>query len=160
MNITRLLSIAAMLGTSVMAITLPACKADRVSGPPVVHLDEDVCHECNMIISDERFATATMIDGPRGVEPRLFDDFNCQVRFEESNPDERIVERWSHDYVSSAWLNTETAVFLKSDDLHTPMASQVAAFASRDEAQKVQGEFGGEILTFAEAWSRLSTRSD
>ena len=134
---------------------LGACDRDVSDGPPNIRLDDSVCVQCNMIISDARFATATIIEGPRGPEPLLFDDFNCQVNHEVEHPEEHVLRRWSHDYKHARWIETGAAHFVMAKELRTPMASHTAAFATRDEAEAAAGAMGGETMDFKTAWKRL-----
>ena len=143
-----------VIGLSVSALLL-GCGGESADAPPTVLLGESICAECGMILSDERFATATIIDGERGPEARLFDDFNCQAIYESSHLEEPIVARWSHDYTTRAWLHTEHAVFVRSPRLMAPMASDVAAVSSRSAAEALAKDVEGEILTFEAAWSQL-----
>ena len=131
------------------------CEKQSVDAPPNIRIGDSVCDECNMIISDERWATATIVEGPRGPEPRLFDDFNCQVNYEVENPDLVVLGRWSHTHDSQQWLRTEDASFLMSLNLRTPMASNVAAFGSMSEANAAQAELAGDVMSFDVAWKRL-----
>ena len=147
----------AMLALPAAMLTLGACEETKSAGPPQVRLGDSVCAQCNMIISDERWATATMVDGPRGPEARLFDDLNCQVDYETDNPDLTIRARWSHNHATRAWLPTESARFLMSPNLRTPMGSQVAVFASAEEANQAKAELSGEVMTFDIAWNRLGS---
>ena len=101
-----------------------------------------------MILSDERFATTTIVEAPRGPEPRLIDDFNCQISYERAHNDLVVVARWSHDYGSSKWIRTESAFFLQSPELHTPMASHLAAFEFKADAEALQQKVPGEVLSF------------
>ena len=134
---------------------LNACGGNDSDSPPTVRLGDSICSHCGMIISDERFATATIAEAARGDEALLFDDFNCQVDYEAEHPDLGIVARWSHDYRTAAWLHTEHATFLNSASLRTPMASQAAAFESRADAESAAEELGGDVLTFDALWSHL-----
>lgn len=148
-------------------LALVGCGDQSADGPPAVRLGHDVCAECNMIISDARWATATIVPGPRGPEARLFDDFNCQVNFENQHVDAEIIARWSHDYVTGAWLKTEEAHYLFSRHLRTPMGSNAAAFSARSGAEAALSLLAtqhsptpddaqaGEIVDFATAWKRL-----
>lgn len=133
---------------SALVAALNGCAADSADAPPTVQYGDSVCDACGMIISDERFATATIIEGPRGSEARLFDDFNCQANFEIDHPDIAVITRWSHDYTTGQWLRTADAVFLESLQLFTPMASHVAAFAHEEAARAAQHELGGDITTY------------
>ncbi len=135
--------------------SLLGCDRQTAISPPTVRLGDSLCNHCNMIISDERWATATMVEGPRGSEPRLFDDFNCQVNFEVAHPDLTIMTRWSHDYVTREWLRTEHAQFLISTELRTPMGSMMGAFRMTSDAETIKTELTGEVMTFDDAWKHL-----
>ena len=145
----------AALFAAAIAATLAGCDQPAADAPPEIRLDDSVCYQCNMIISDERWATATIIAGPRGAEARLFDDFNCQVHFEVENPDEQIITRWSHSHATREWLRTEHATFLVAADIRSPMSSQTAAFSTEEEAKAANAQTPGDILTFELAWNHL-----
>lgn len=133
------------------------CHQHPVDAPPEVRLADSVCDHCNMIISDARWATATLVAGERGSEPRLFDDFNCQVTYELEHPELEIVGRWSHDYSTTDWMRTSGAFFLVSPALRTPMGSQVAAFATESGAMAAQQELQGAVMNFHAAWVCLGS---
>lgn len=143
------------LAVALISVCLVGCGDDKAEGPPRIRLGDSLCVECNMIISDARFATATVVRGPRGPEALLFDDFNCQVNHEKANPDAEILARWSHDHGTSEWLRTENAHFVRSDRLRTPMASFVAAFRDKPDAEAMQRELGGDITGFETMRKRL-----
>lgn len=136
---------------------LSGCDNQVSEGPPTVRLGDSVCVQCNMIISDERWATATMVEGPRGPEARLFDDFNCQVNYEMENRDVPILARWSRSHATREWVRTEDAHFLISPNLRTPMASKVAAFESLTEADAAKAELTGDVVNFESAWEHLGS---
>lgn len=135
--------------------SIAGCDRQVSDGPPVIRLGDSVCDQCDMIISDDRWATATIIEGPRGPEPRLFDDFNCQVNHQVEHPELAILARWSHDHATSEWLPTEQAWFLISPGLRTPMGSKAAAFSSPTVAETAKAELDGEVMAFEIAWERL-----
>lgn len=139
----------------VTTMTLASCDEAPTDGPPTVRLAHDLCAECNMIISDERWATATIVEGTRGPESRLFDDFSCQVRYEHTHPELAIIARWSHDHATLEWIPTESAVFLVSDSIVSPMGSGMAAFMSVNFAASPLNSVSAKKLTFAEAWEAL-----
>lgn len=138
---------------------LASCGSEPAEGPPPIHLGDSLCVECNMIISDARFATATVSLDERGRRsPLLFDDFNCQAAYEAERPDLKIIERWAHDHASSRPIRTESASFVHAERLRTPMASQVAAFEAASAAESFAGSLGGEVLVFDAAWERLQKK--
>lgn len=136
-------------------LPLAGCGEQPADAPPKVLLGESVCDYCNMILSDDRWATATIIRGARGPEARLFDDFNCQVNYETEHPDLVILDRWSHDYTKHEWLETSEAFFLLTPALRSPMGSNAAAFATEAEAEAARSEMSGEVMPFDKAWKRL-----
>jgi copper chaperone NosL len=101
-----------------------------------------------MIINDERFAASILVEGARGAEPRLFDDIGDLIVYEARNPDLRVLARYVKDHSSTEWLAAESAVFLRSPSLHTPMASGIAAYATRESAEGQRAKTAGEILAF------------
>lgn len=141
---------------SALALLSAGCDRGASDGPPDVRLGDSVCVHCNMIISDERWATATMIRGPRGPEPLLFDDFNCQAQYEAAHAEVPVLTRWSHSYRDGRWLRTADATFILSPNLRTPMGSCLAALPTRDDAETLRADLTGEILSFPEAWRHLS----
>lgn len=141
----------AVLLCVVAATLLPACFGEDPEGPPQIRLGDSVCIECNMIISDARFATATIVLDARGRRlALLFDDFNCMVNHAEgSGSDMEIVERWVRDHTTGDWVRAEDAHFVHAQRLRTPMASHTAAFIRNEDALKLARDLDGEVMDFA-----------
>lgn len=138
-----------------IASQIVSCDRKPADAPPSILYGDAVCDQCNMIISDERWATATVIESSRGPEPKLFDDFNCQVNYEVENPNHAVLARWSHSHTTSKWIRTEEVHFVASPSIRSPMGSNFAAFASPDEAEPLLTETEGESMTFDSAWQHL-----
>lgn len=131
-----------------LALPLGGCGEETNSGPPEVSYGNDICIECNMILSDERFAAATVIEGPRGPTAMLFDDYNCQLNHAAKHPDLIVLQRWAHDHASRAWIPTSSAHFVHSEQIRSPMASRLAAFADAANAEAMASDLAGRVLTF------------
>lgn len=144
----RASAIAASIALAAAGLAFQGCADESASGPPAVHLGDSICAECGMIISDARFATATIVTDDRGAVPLLFDDLNCQANYESNHLDRPIVARWSHDYDSGEWFAMEGGFFLRSPNIESPMASHLAAFRTRDAAEAAKQRFGGDVLGF------------
>lgn len=143
-------NLASRLGAIALGvIAVTGCGSGEGSGPPALYLDDSICAQCGMIISDVRFAAATVVTEDRGASSYLFDDYNCQVNFEVMNPGMTVSSRWAHDYESGQWTNAEQTHYLRSDNLKTPMASHVAAFGSAEAARDARDELGGDVVPFA-----------
>lgn len=130
-----------------LALLLTACRtAGADPTPPPIHYGEDVCEFCGMIASEERFAAAyTTPDG----HAHLFDDIGDMVQQHLKSP-EGVSAFFAHDYESRAWIRAEEAHYVRSEQIATPMLSGLAAFASRQGAESLAAETGGQIFTFDE----------
>tara|TARA_A100001391_G_scaffold147174_2_gene104638 strand:+ start:243 stop:722 length:480 start_codon:yes stop_codon:yes gene_type:complete len=147
---------ASLLITALVSLcaVMPGCGEEAEDGPPKIMLGESSCAECGMIISDERFATATVINGTRGIQPVLFDDFNCQINFEHKNPETEVITRWSHDYPGLMWSPTGSGWFVMSPTIRSPMASNMAFFRDREDAESMAHSVSGQVLDFDTAWAQ------
>ena len=76
----------------------------------------------------------------------MFDDFNCQIIFETKHAELEIVDRWSHDHESMEWIQMADAWYVKSERLHTPMASNIASFKFKDQAESFAKTLGGQVV--------------
>ena len=129
------------------ALLLTAC-GDKTSAtePPKISYGKDLCARCRMIIADERFAAGLVeSDG----DALLFDDpgeLVAQVQ-EEGLKDRRV---WVHDYTTKEWIDGTQAYFVVDDDLMTPMGTGVVALKTRDEAERLTAEKGGQVMTWQE----------
>jgi copper chaperone NosL len=82
-----------------------------------------------------------------------FDDVNCMVNYLNSGEveDRDIAHRLVIDFATPEKLiPVEHAFFLKSDNIKSPMASQVAAFEKKEELDKLKKELTGVYLVWGE----------
>jgi copper chaperone NosL len=128
-------------------LLLAGCAAGAASEepqPPEIAYGLDACDVCGMIISDARFAAATLLTNG---ETRQFDDIGNMVIYQMDHP-ELAVEAWFvHDYQTEEWLRGEAAYFVMAPQIYSPMGHGVAAFADEDEAQALAQEYGSEVLS-------------
>ncbi len=133
-------------------LTLVGCGERDDDGPPNIYYGDTICEECGMIISDERSATATIITVERGYQALVFDDFNCQMNYEDKHSELLVHDRWSHDCISLEWIRTADAWFVRSPQLRTPMASHLVALLSLTDAKMFAATVDGETIEFKELW--------
>jgi copper chaperone NosL len=104
--------------------------------PPAaeVHLGEDACAHCRMLVSDGRFAAqARRRAAPDEV--MVFDDFGCLVAESAKAPiDPQGV--FVRDFNGEVWVRGDVAFIVRSGDIASPMGSGYAAFATRLAAEK------------------------
>lgn len=145
---------AAIVLTFAVLVLLAACDEENPNVPPTITYGVSACADCDMIISDERFAAATVVADERGrPSPLLFDDIGDQIRYEADHPSLTVLARWVHDHDSRQWLRAETAIYVRSTEIRSPMASGIAAFAARAGADELRSDLAhSDVLTFSDLW--------
>lgn len=90
------------------------CGKDEALPEPVV--DRSECAKCRMLISDARY-TAML----RTSDYLMFDDIGCMLAYEQTISPKEIKGSWVRDYFSNTWIETNEAIFFRTDHLKTPM---------------------------------------
>ena len=133
----------------VLFVSLTACAetANVEPTPPAIHYGEDICEACGMIISDARYAAAYITaDG----EGRTFDEVAGMI-ITHLDKQEDVVAFFVHDYQTQDWIRGETATYVLSSDLVTPMALGLIAFDSTTNATEFMTQSGsGQLFSFEE----------
>jgi copper chaperone NosL len=133
---------------SILLLALIACSSNANTDPtpPTIHYGEDICELCGMIISEETYAAAYVTGNGHG---HTFDDIGDMIQAY-LRMKENVRAFFVHDYDSQDWIRAETAHYVLSHDLPTPMLSGLAAFASAAKATDFATEMDGKMLTFDE----------
>ncbi len=128
-----------------------SCQQTPLTGPPELKLGHQECGDCGMLINEDRCCAAILIDADgTHREHVLFDDIGCLLEYQTTKPQTKIIERWVRDYSARSWVKSESAFYLMSEKLRTPMGSWIVAFNTRPAAEAVQKEHEGRILTWDE----------
>ncbi len=142
-NAGFLMALLALLG-------LGAC-----GGPKAEPIDygEDMCDFCQMTIMDRQHAAESVTEKGRVYK---FDAIECMVDYVlEHENDTPFGILLVADYARPGELvNAQTATYLISPNLPSPMGAFLTGFGSQAEAEKVQAEKGGELLD----WEALKLR--
>lgn len=140
----------------ILLFLLTACAQGTTElKPPEIRYGEDVCVECNMIISDPRFATAYAYEvSPGRYQSVLFDDIGDMLIYAGKNPTHKVVAWYVHDYETKEWTDATTASYLVSSQVETPMASGVVSFASADRAEAMAYSLGTTVMD----WTTLQAK--
>jgi copper chaperone NosL len=137
---------------------LPACRRADDAGPPELRVGRDECHECGMLVAEDRCPGAAIVWKHDERVPVVFDDIGCLVDYRimlsegKGEAGERVEACWVRDYNARVWLDANQAVFLAADreKLRTPMGTGIVAFATREEAEVLRAAAGGRIVTLDE----------
>lgn len=129
-------------------LLLTGCRQKPELGPPELQPGQSECAQCRMIISEERYAAGLAIPQSDGVEKLAFDDIGCLLEHLRQNRPAEGYVAYVRDHQSGRWLNAASAVFVSSQTLQTPMASNLAAVDSPQSAQRLLQQHPGRTLRF------------
>lgn len=146
---------AAILLFTLCLVLLPACGGgESLDEPPEILYGQDVCSNCNMIISEENFASAYWtVDG----EARRFDDMGEMLAFIHSNPEE-IASTWVHDMNTAEWLRAKDAWIVMNAGVTTPMGTGIVAFANEEDARALAfDQEEAMVMTYGELMDKVAS---
>lgn len=130
----------------VLLLCLMSCKVE----PEPLRFGEDACYTCKMTLMDKKFGAELVT---RKGKIYKFDDVNCMMNFYNSGEVDHT--DFSHklivDFSQPATLiEANDAFYLKSPEIKSPMASQVAAFAKKESMEEVKKQWNGIYLVWGE----------
>jgi copper chaperone NosL len=129
---------------------IAGCGEQLADGPPAVRYGQDECAHCGMIVTDERHAAAiTTVAGDGTSDYLAFDDIGDLIDYEREHPELKVHRRYVHDLKSKSWVEASAATIVHSPELHTPMGSGLAAFATPAAASG--GIAGAKVMDWANA---------
>lgn len=124
-----------VLGTSCAAV---------IDGPPEIVVDRTACSHCGMLISEPLYAAASQAPGEA---PRVFDDIGCLRNAARSEPEGLHI--WVHDAADGEWIDGDSARFVSSTEIRTPMGGGILAYRrSADAEQSAQKHHGQSFASW------------
>lgn len=139
-----------LLFSGLVAICCIACKVE----PEPIAYGTDSCYSCKMTIMDRKFGAEVVT---RKGKIFKFDDVNCLVNFlnsgavEEREVQYKLVVDFSQP---EKLIAAGEAFYIKSAEIKSPMASQVAAFETNELQKEYKKQWNGIYLT----WGELTTQ--
>ncbi|XTB52676.1 nitrous oxide reductase accessory protein NosL [Fusobacterium nucleatum] len=119
-----------------MALLAVACSP---KAEPIDYGKEE-CAFCKMTIVSPQFASEVVTQKSKAFK---YDAIECMLQ---APQEDQVALHLVCDYLKEGNLIDATkATYLISPEIQSPMGAHLAAFASKDEAQKVQAEKGGDL---------------
>ncbi|HEX8060184.1 MAG TPA: nitrous oxide reductase accessory protein NosL [Cyclobacteriaceae bacterium] len=118
--------------------------------PEPLAYGKDACYACKMTLVDNRFGAEIITNKGKIYK---FDDVNCMVGFYKSGDVASIdvhsilVVNYSQ---SDNMVDATRALYVQSNDVRSPMGSEVAAFAQRKQAEDQNETWKGKVLNWNE----------
>lgn len=120
-----------ILALPIMLFSLLSCEATK---PEAIKLNSDNCDNCGMTISNPKFAAVLFTTKGRTYK---FDDISCLLNYKNNNKEKAIgaglyVSNFLND---NKLLPVEIAVYIKGDNVKSPMGGNIAAFEDKESAK-------------------------
>ena len=150
-----------LLLTSIAIALAAGCqqKTSEIT-PPKIQYGQTSCDGCGMIVSDQRFAAAMIIEMPDGERrPAAFDDIGCMLDYEREHHDGTVLARFVKDVTTGQWLPAEKANFVRGKSIQSPMASGISATATPETAEKFAADHNASIQTLTQITQAASAAS-
>lgn len=127
-----------------LALLGAACGTAEATGPPEINYGRDICVQCGMIISEERYAAAyRLADGTE----KTFDDIGGLLLHQRSTGAELdATTTWVHDYQTEEWAEVDRAFFVPTRSVSSPMGHGIVSFADKGRADAFATDVGGEVV--------------
>ena len=129
-----------------VVLGLSACTPE----PQPITYDAAVCTHCQMKITDNRYGAELVTQTSKAY---MFDSVECLAAYLQTSGMERpdVHSLWVTDFQEPGRLvSVDSALFLKSLALHSPMGGNLTAFGPPATPAGMQRTFGGEVLSWAE----------
>ncbi|WP_372766259.1 nitrous oxide reductase accessory protein NosL [Lutibacter sp.] len=139
------------LGTIVLLLTI-SCKVE----PEAIEFGKDQCDFCKMNIVDKTHAAQFVT--AKGKQFK-FDAIECVVNYVGQNSEEKIAVLLVADYGNPGEMtDAETAAYLISTEIKSPMGANLSAFSLKNTAEEYQQKHSGEIYTWETLKQKLSDK--
>lgn len=114
----------------ILLLSLFSCEPAK---PETINLNSDNCDNCGMTISNPKFAAVLFTTKGRTYK---FDDISCLLVYKRDNKEKAIgaglyVSNFLND---NKLLPVEIAVYIKGDNVKSPMGGNIAAFENKESA--------------------------
>ncbi|MEZ4965771.1 MAG: nitrous oxide reductase accessory protein NosL [Saprospiraceae bacterium] len=130
----------------VLFLSFPVLFGQCSAGPRPINYGTDACAFCKMMLMDQHFGAEVLT---KKGKIYVLDDINCLVSFQKKGglAPEEIAGVFVIDYAHpNTLLEADRAFYIQSEQLKSPMASGVAAFASQSGIERARSQIGGEML--------------
>lgn len=129
-----------------LCLTMVSCSVN----PEPIQYGKDSCHYCKMQLMDNKFGCEIVTTKGKVFK---FDDINCMLGFIDNTSlsEQDMAHCLVIDYAAPGTLiDARKALYLRSEQIKTPMASNVAAFQSSDQLIRHNNTWKGEEISWSD----------
>lgn len=129
---------------------LSSCGESPLSGPPPTQLGQDACAECDMTVREDRYSCGAVVRKGEVRSHVSFDDIGCMLDHARFHPELEWVEEYVRDAVTGRWVEASKASYVVSEQVATPMASGISAYAEKADADAAGKKVSAAVQTWPE----------
>lgn len=120
--------------------------ASCTHAPEPINYGKDACDHCRMTIMDPKFGAELVTSKGKVYK---YDDVNCMVMHDKELPEG--ISGATHVLIAdlarpATLIPVQSAFFLRSDEVRSPMGSRVAAFSDVEVRDSLLSAIGGTVL--------------
>lgn len=132
-----------VFGISILTLLLvSSCKVE----PEQINYGKDGCHYCSMTIVDHQHASELVTAKGKVYK---YDAIECLINDLKKRDSAEVGLLLVNDYSDPGVLiAAESATFLISEGVPSPMGAFLSGFSSKEKAEAVKSERGGEIFNW------------
>ena len=124
----------------VLGSWLSSCNTE----PPKINFGKDLCDFCKMTVMDKKFGAVLVNSKGKAVK---FDSGECMINYLKTDKDFVPAQYLIINYENPGELiDAEKAFYLQGGNVNSPMGGNLAAFKTREAAEKFQQELKGDLI--------------
>ncbi len=123
--------------------------------PEPLQYGMDACYTCKMTLMDTKYGAELVT---RKGKVYKFDDMNCMLNFyhSEYEPTEDFTHILVIDFSNpEKFIDAQHALYIKSANIRTPMASGIAAFENEASLKPYLKEWKGILMSWGEVQTQF-----
>ncbi|POY35159.1 hypothetical protein C3K47_16385 [Solitalea longa] len=113
--------------------------------PQPISYGTDACDMCKMNIMDDKFGAEIINKNGKVFK---FDSAECMVDYVLTGTENLEQFYVTNHSQPNELIDAQKAVFLHGENINSPMGGHLAALSTKKEAEKMQQQSGGELLTW------------
>ncbi len=132
----------------ILLFSLVSCN----TAPEPIKAGTDYCYFCKMTITDLKFANELITKKGKVYK---FDDIHCLLNFSKLATIQKteIDKIYLSDFLQpTSFIVAENAVLLQSENFHSPMNGNIAAFSNKENAEKNNLKYKATIVKWQELY--------
>ena len=121
--------------------------------PQAIQYGNDACHFCKMTIVDKQHAAEAVTAKGKVFK---YDAGECLINDLKQKEDVEMAFLLVNDYANPGDLvDVNSATFLISENIKSPMGANLTAFSSNTEADKALDQHGGDLFNWANIQQKI-----